>query len=59
MSHLYKAIVLAVQPKARRGQMNNEKHVIRESLDKRARGEKLTEREARMLAYFPQRDRRS
>ncbi len=33
--------------------MSNQKRVIKEILEKRERGEKLTEREARMLAYFP------
>jgi hypothetical protein len=33
--------------------MESERRVIEEILEKKERGEKLTEREARMLAYSP------
>jgi hypothetical protein len=33
--------------------MKSEKRIIEEILEKRERGEKLTEREARMIAYSP------
>jgi len=33
--------------------MENERRVTEEILEKKQRGEKLTEREARMLAYSP------
>jgi hypothetical protein len=33
--------------------MESEKRIIQEILEKKERGEKLTEREARMLAYSP------
>jgi len=33
--------------------MKSERRVIQEILEKKERGEKLTEREARMLAYSP------
>jgi hypothetical protein len=33
--------------------MKNERRVVEEILEKKQRGEKLTEREARMIAYSP------
>jgi len=44
-------LVIIVQLKESR--MKSERRVIEEILKKKERGEKLTEREARMLAYSP------
>jgi hypothetical protein len=54
MSCLYKAMIPVVQPGDLEGSVtNSERRIIEEILKKKERGEELTEREERVVAYSP------